>query len=249
MSGEMDTQRWKVGELAEIAGVTVRTLHHYEEVGLLVPSERTPSGHRLYSGADVRQLYRILVLRRLGLHLDDIAAALNGGGIDLRETARRHLEELERELRVKEKLRTRLTGLLAALDGPEPPSTQEFVDLLEVMTMHEKYYTEEQLTQLAERREALGGDEAMKGFEKQWADLIAAVEAEHAAGADPAGPRMQELAAEWQSLIDLFTGGDPGISASLKNMYEQEGPEKASREMVNPELMGYVQRALEARGK
>ena len=247
MAPEMGTKRWKVGELAQIAGVSVRTLHHYEAVGLLVPGERTAAGHRLYSETDVRQIYRILVLRRLGFALDDISAALNGGGIDLRETVRRHLEELDRQRAAQEKVRSRLIQLLEALDGRQAPSTQEFVDLLEVMTMHEKYYTEEQLAQLAERREALGGDEAMKRAEQDWADLIAAVEAERAAGSDPAGPRMQELAAKWQDLIDQFTGGDPEIFKSLKTMYQEEGPEKASRGMVDVEMMSYMQQALDAR--
>jgi DNA-binding transcriptional MerR regulator len=58
---------WSVGELASATGVTVRTLHHHDEIGLLAPSERTPAGHRRYSGEDLRRLYRIVVLRGLGL--------------------------------------------------------------------------------------------------------------------------------------------------------------------------------------
>jgi len=70
-------RRWKVGELAEATGLTVRALHHYDEVGLLVPSERTSAGHRLYDEQDVRRLYRVLALRELGLGLDEIASLLD----------------------------------------------------------------------------------------------------------------------------------------------------------------------------
>ena len=67
----------KVGELATATGLTIRTLHYYEEIGLLVASGRTEAGHRLYSDADVERLYRISLLRRLGLPLTEIGRALD----------------------------------------------------------------------------------------------------------------------------------------------------------------------------
>src|SRR5918992_3725547 len=100
-------QRWKVGELAASTGLTVRTLHHYDEIGLLVPSERTDSGHRLYSGADVTKLYRIAALRDLGLSLEDIGRWFEQGD-DPAKLVRRHLEEVQRQLELNERLRDRL---------------------------------------------------------------------------------------------------------------------------------------------
>lgn len=70
--------RLKVGELAHLAGLTVRTLHHYEEVGLLEPAGRTGAGHRYYGPAELRRLHRIVALRQLGLTLDEIGRALEG---------------------------------------------------------------------------------------------------------------------------------------------------------------------------
>ncbi|MGH2907848.1 MAG: MerR family transcriptional regulator, partial [Solirubrobacteraceae bacterium] len=62
-----DTRSWRIGELAAASGLSVRALRHYDELGLLTPSERTDSGYRLYSETEVRRLYRIVALRRLGL--------------------------------------------------------------------------------------------------------------------------------------------------------------------------------------
>lgn len=62
----------RVGEVADATGLTVRTLHHFDEIGVLVASDRTEAGHRLYSDADVERLYRICLLRRLGLPLSEI---------------------------------------------------------------------------------------------------------------------------------------------------------------------------------
>jgi len=83
---EIINDHWKVGELARATGLTVRALHHYDELGLLVPSERTFAGYRLYGDRDVRRLYRIVALRGLGLRLDEIAEVIDGAGLDLNET-------------------------------------------------------------------------------------------------------------------------------------------------------------------
>ncbi|WP_245618478.1 MerR family transcriptional regulator [Knoellia aerolata] len=69
-----------VGQVARTYGVTVRTLHHYDEVGLLSPSERTPAGYRLYTGADLERLATVVTYRRLGLSLDEVGSLLRGDG-------------------------------------------------------------------------------------------------------------------------------------------------------------------------
>src|SRR5918999_2819420 len=127
----MTGDRLRVGELARVAGVTVRALHHYDSLGLLVPSERTQAGHRLYSAADVRRLYRLLALRGVGLPLDEIGPLLDGED-GLADTVRRHLGRVEQQLGALEELRLRLTRLLAVVDGDEAP-TDQFLDALEAM--------------------------------------------------------------------------------------------------------------------
>ena len=72
---------WKIGELARRTGLTVRTLHHYDEIGLLSPAERSDGGHRVYGEAEVQRLYRIVSLRSLGFPLEAVAAALEGRGL------------------------------------------------------------------------------------------------------------------------------------------------------------------------
>src|ERR1700710_893605 len=87
-----------VGVLAEASGLTVRTLHHWDEIGLLRPAERSSSGRRGYSPEDVQRLYRIVALRGLGLSLEDVAAALEQEGPDLRHAVEAHLARVEDEL-------------------------------------------------------------------------------------------------------------------------------------------------------
>jgi DNA-binding transcriptional MerR regulator len=236
--------RMNVGELASASGLTVRTLHHWDEIGLLRPAERSGAGHRRYSSADVERLYRIVALRRLGMSLDDVGAALEAEGPDLRAAVAAH------RLRVKLQLAQlrRLDGILDALVELDEPSTSLIIDAIEVMTMSEQYYTPEQLQQLEARRNELGED-GMAKAQQDWADLIAEMDAERVADTDPADPRVQALADRWQALIQAFTGGDAGITASLKRMYDQEGAPKASRGAMSPELSEYVQRVMAARAR
>ena len=84
--------RWKIGELARATGLTVRTLHHYDEIELLRPSERSEAGHRIYTDADVRRLYRITSLRQLGFPLTDITSMIESDDADPRAAVRRHLD-------------------------------------------------------------------------------------------------------------------------------------------------------------
>src|SRR3954469_21965395 len=87
-----------VGELASASGLTVRTLHHWDEIGLLRPAERSAAGHRRYSSAEVERLYRIVALRRLGLSLEQVEAALDVEGPDLRTAVVAHRARVKAEL-------------------------------------------------------------------------------------------------------------------------------------------------------
>jgi DNA-binding transcriptional MerR regulator/uncharacterized glyoxalase superfamily protein PhnB len=125
----------RVGELAAATGLTVRTLHYYEEIGLLVASDRTDAGHRLYADADVERLYRICLLRRLGLPLGEIGRALDDPAWSLHAAMATHLRELERRLEATGRLRTRLAHLVASTGDAHTELTDELLEVLEEMTM------------------------------------------------------------------------------------------------------------------
>src|SRR5690625_2676098 len=72
-------QHWKIGELATLTGLTIRTLRYYYQIQLFSPSQRTASGHRLYTKADLSKLQQTLALKQIGLSLDDIQDVMNDG--------------------------------------------------------------------------------------------------------------------------------------------------------------------------
>src|SRR5579871_1605575 len=99
--GPMRFEALKVGELARRTGLTVRTLHHYDAIGLLKPSLHTESGHRLYTAADVARLQQVLSLRQLGFSLEQARDCLDRPGFAPLEVIRLHVERLREQVRLQ----------------------------------------------------------------------------------------------------------------------------------------------------
>jgi MerR family transcriptional regulator, thiopeptide resistance regulator len=129
------SEAWKVGELAKAAGLTVRALHYYDEIGLLRPSRRSPAGHRLYDAADVARLYRVSLLRRLGFPLEQVASVLEDPEWQLASAINRHLDHTQHRAAIAARLCTRLAAMAAELARHDNPSPDQLFSTLEEMTM------------------------------------------------------------------------------------------------------------------
>jgi len=250
--------RLRVGELAERTGLTVRTLHHYDQIGLLTPAARSPSGYRLYDAADVERLTRILLLKHLGLSLEEIGSMLDGDeedGLPLGRTLALQIERLRETIARQARLLRRLEGLAARLDsgasagsdaGVEEEhrrrlTVDDLTETLELLTAVESHFSAAQLDTLAHRRQALG-DEVIQGAEAEWPELIAAVRAAMDRGDDPAGASVQRLAERWRVLVQQFTGGDPALADSVRSVYRHE-PAVARTTGLDKEIFAYIARA------
>ncbi len=243
MTGEL----LKIGSLARRSGISVRTLHHYDDIGLLCPSFKSAAGHRQYTAADALRLTHILALRSLGFELARIAellAAPDASPID-------SLLALQERVR-KESLRTRLleerlAQLLAALEEDRTPTLETLLETLESMNdfkeQIDRYYTPEQQAYLSKRAEELG-PERMAQAPKDWAQLYADAKAAAEAGVDPHGEEGQALVARKRALIEAFTGGDPGILDSLRRM---TGEDPSVRQAISGDAaaMEFLRRAEE----
>ncbi|HKP77069.1 MAG TPA: MerR family transcriptional regulator [Longimicrobiaceae bacterium] len=236
---------WKVGELARETGLTVRTLHHYDEIGLLRPSRRTPKGHRLYGEADVARLQQVTSLRQLGFALEEIGELLDRRGISAREVVRMHLERIREQMDRQRTLYQRLERIAKHLEAAETVSATELIQTIEATTMYEKYYTPEQREEL-NARAATVGEERIRQSQVDWQVLMDEVRTEMERGTDPADPRVQSLAARWKALIEEFTGGNPEIAKSVGRMWQEETNIHGIDTAGMRELMAYVQRAWAA---
>jgi DNA-binding transcriptional MerR regulator len=231
----------QVGQLARHSGLTVRTLHHYDEIGLLSPSERTEAGYRLYDSDDVGRLTQILLLRRLDLSLAEIREILARPESSLQETIGQQISRLKEKIEFQTQLVERLEAIHRRLELAERVSVDQLTRLMEIMTMFDKYYTPEQMEYLKKRGEELG-EEEIRQAETEWPQLIGRMQEEMAKGTDPASEGVQALAKRWQELVQEFTGGDAGIESSLRNMYGQE-PQLRQQTGMDPSLMEFVAKA------
>jgi len=238
MEGDSGVNRWyRVREFAELAGVTVRALHHYDQLALVTP-KRTDAGYRLYSLGDLERLEQVVALKFLGLPLKQIKILLD------RET--RHLAEaLRSQRRALEEKRQRLDRAIEAIRSAEMairPGKQtdaallkEIIEAIEMQNdtdFMKKYYSEAAQAKIAERREQWN-PELQTQVSKEWSDLFRDVEA--ALGQDPAGERVQALAARWKKLIEGFTGGDREVTSGLgKAWADRENWAPAMKEASAP---------------
>src|SRR5207249_7059073 len=101
----------KVGELARRTGLTIRTLHHYDEIGLLAPSLHTEAGHRLYTADDVARLQQVLSLRQLGFSLEQVSDCLHQAEFSPLEVIRLHLARLREQIEMQRNLCGRLEAV------------------------------------------------------------------------------------------------------------------------------------------
>jgi DNA-binding transcriptional MerR regulator len=239
--------RLKVGALAKRAGLTVRTLHHWDAIRLLVPGHRSSSGHRLYDEADLLRLQQILSLRQLGLPLESIRDLLDSRKLSPLEVVEAHLSRVRGQLEAQRVLVSRLEHVASELRSAGTVSAGDLILTVEATQMYEKYYTPEQLEQLRQRGEHLG-EARIREVEAEWPRLLAEVRAEMDRGSDPADERTQALARRWQDLVEAFTGGDPGITDSLAKVWRNEpvGEQRPQVGSLDGAMFEYVGRAIAA---
>lgn len=241
---------YQASEFARLAGVTVRTLHHYDRVGLLKPSGRTAAGYRLYGERDFARLEQIVMLKFLGLPLKQIKSILERSAFDLRATLRMQREILaERRRQIESAIEAieRAEQKLASESGTLREALGKIIEVIEMQNNWDwvkKYYTEEQLAELSAR----ATPEVLERGQAAWAALLKEVEEAVAEGVDPQSERAQALAARWNALIEEFTGGNPEILASLKRLYADQAnwPEGAQRP-YSDDAAGFISRANNSR--
>jgi MerR family transcriptional regulator, thiopeptide resistance regulator len=239
-------RRWKVGELAATTGVTVRTLHHFDEIGLLRPGARTAAGHRLYAEPEVRRLYRILALRHLGVPLSEIARSLDDPARDLGALVAGQLAQVDRELAAVRHLRTRLAhlaGVLGAPGGAAEPSIDDVIEALEA-TVRAGHFSDEQRARFTAMHTQPGFAQAFLEAMSECEAVAGGLAAHLAAGTGPADPAVQTLAGRWQAAFRRMSGGDPEALAAMYTKIELKGPETATRGILRADVWEYLRRAF-----
>ena len=125
------SRTYQVKDVARLTGVSVRTLHHYDAIGLLVPSGRTAAGYRLYTDADLLRLQQILIGRELGLPLEEIRQSLDDPRFDRKAALLDQRQRLHERARQADAMIRAIDTALAALDGSVTTGEMTMADLFD----------------------------------------------------------------------------------------------------------------------
>ena len=142
----------KIGDVAKKTSISIQSLRHYDEIGLLTPSNHSTSGYRLYNKSDLLRLQQIISLKQIGFSLKKIQSILLDATLNLRETLEMQLEFLHFQLQQQQSIYQKVRHVLDLLVTRCDVSLEVIYKTIETIKMLEKYYNHEQIEELKQRR-------------------------------------------------------------------------------------------------
>lgn len=253
-AGRGEERSFTVGELAQLCGVTVRTLQYYDRSGLL-RAAFTEGGRRVYTSRDLLQLQQILFLKSLGFPLEKIREQLDGKrGEGLVPVFARQREILLAEMANLQKMVDTLELAIGEAREEQEVSLERLISILQLMkegnpfTFVLRYFSDDQFAAMGTR---FASQKAYENFMARMSAAFARLGELAAAGADPRGSEGQELAAQWWSMASEFADGDAEIlrtlvasGEDLANWPAEVAPLKDQIErFLSPALQAYLEPA------
>lgn len=244
---------WSIVEVVRYAGVSSRTLRHYDGLGLVRPAYVGANGYRYYEREQLHRLQEVLVLRELGLPLDAIARVLDGT-VDRVGVLREHRTALLRERDRLERLAAAVGRVIEEREGGDPMDPQELFDGFD--PERQKAYEAELVDRYGESaRERIAeswrriGSMSRADADRVQAEL-ARCDEDYAvlmdAGVDPGDERVRALTAEHYRWVCQFWTPDADAFAGLGELYVDSPEFRARYDAVRPGLAAYVRDAMAA---
>lgn len=225
----------QVGELAKRAGLTVRTLHHYEQTGLLTPSARSEAGYRLYNLSAVQRLHMIKALAQAGLTLATIKDYLDRQTLSLPELLTQQIDMLNAQLRDVGRLRDRLLVLREALASGNEPDLESSLQTLELMKMYDRWFSQQELAALP-----FAAQDEQRA--QAWRELTEEVQTLMASGCPT--DSLQAMSGDaLDGAPEQDTAGRPEFLTRLNEMHAAE-PQMVEQTGVTPAIIAYITEAF-----
>lgn len=237
-------EHWKVGEVAELAGLTIRTLRYYDQICLFSPSQYTESGHRLYTKADLVRLQPILSLKQMGMSLEEIQLLLsNPEEQSVAEILQTQISRVKKEIEVQQKLVAELENALSAARSNRTMSIPELTKLMEALKMNkEKYFSKQQLATMESRYEN-ADKQLLKQAEQEFNGLIKEIRLEKEKGTSPSDEKVQDLAKKWNDIVNAFSEGDRTFRKRAEH-FHAENPGNELQYEMDGGLYQFINQAL-----
>jgi MerR family transcriptional regulator, thiopeptide resistance regulator len=238
----LGTRGWKVGELAKRVDLTVRTLHHYDRIGLFSPSQTTESGHRLYADEDLRKLHQIISLKQLGFSLKEIKATICNPAYDPLELLRLQLSRFNDEINTLVELRDQVLSIYNHLQVGHSVSGEEFLRVIQMLhLMRSPYFSSKQLAELQTQYFALGATERDELTRKSQ-HLLAEFRRYHDEGRSTEEPDVLALARRWKDAAAFGPADEALVSAA--EQYYMANPDAGLPYGMDGALYRYIKQAI-----
>lgn len=215
---------WQIKDFAELAKVTIRTLHYYDRIELLKPKYCNRKGFRFYGEVEFARLQQIITLKFIGFSLKQIKEILKNQNSDLPET-------LNLQKKIIQAQRKKLNLVLEAIRKAEKVFAEKgetdwesFNKIIEVISMKQdmdwvkKYYSKDALKKL----EKSWSPELQERVSNEWKELFHDIKTAISDGVQPSDEKAQKLAARWNAFIEEFVQGDAEIREGLTKLYADE---------------------------
>lgn len=239
MSSRSTSLNLTVGDVARRTGMTVRTLHHYDAIGLVQPSGRSASGYRLYHPRDIERLHAVQSLKQLGLSLETIGATLSGSSVAPLDLIDRQIVDAERAVEaaraLKEKLQLVRDALAREADGAG--STDALLAAMHLLAIYQRFLPGHSIRRLLSR---------WRRARARWEPITTALARLQAAETPVDAPDVQRLAQQWMNAAMTAFGGQLGTVLQWARMHRL-APQTAAHAGLDPALLGYLERAIAAR--
>lgn len=217
--GKREERLFTVGELAQKAGVTVRTLQYYDKCGLLIP-EYSEGGRRMYNRRDVMRLQQILYLKSFGFSLEDIRDRLLPveSAAEFERILTRQRQGLLEQIAHLQQVAEAMNEVISEIRASGDIEIDRFVAIMALMRQGNtssfilRYFTNDQVKHLVNR---FDDGEGAEKFTRQYESMFAEMMELYRSGADPAGPEGQDMASRWWRMVNAFTEGDPALLDTL----------------------------------
>lgn len=223
----------KVGQLAKQICLSVRTLHHYDEIGLLSPSVRSSAGHRLYNTKDITRLHRIQALKQLGLSLQQIAEVIQESSQPLPDIIAQQIANLDREIAQAVQLKSKLVRLQGNLQQGHEPDMASWLDTLALMNVYEKYLTQEEIQELNNHALAVKHE-----IEHDWPVMVKKLQDMMDQKASPNDKNVQAFVILWTEMLERLVGHNPYLLLKINSMSNEI--EMQMQRGISPAMAKYL---------
>ncbi|MCR1899809.1 MerR family transcriptional regulator [Irregularibacter muris] len=203
----------KIGDLASMTGITVRTLHYYDEIGLLKPAQITEKGHRLYNMQSITEIYRIMAMKDMGFNLDEIKDLMKSKDINVLNLVEIQISNVQEEIAQKQLLFSKLLTLKQKLKDSHNLSLEDFQAMLPfINSSADKYFTKEQFDKL---KDCLEDYNSGKDTSSEWFNFISKLTYCYKNKLSKSDKRTKECVDYWNDFTNNLIGKDEQIKNSV----------------------------------